>query len=359
MEVIIGTYEQYLLGYKIVQDADSKKWKLVPSFTNHAHAGSIRAVTASAQWIASGGSDEVVRIFSMKKRADVGSLMQQEGTISCLEFYQETHVFSGSDDGTVCIFDTRNWDCLKTLRGHKSAVNSISVHPSGKMLLSVSKDKTLRTWNLIKGRCAYITNLKTVADLVLWVPSGQQFLVVVGSQIDVYNIAVGGVISSMDFGSRISSITFINETVIAVAGDSESIHFYQVLDGKQIMRFKSHENRVKGLFCNFSPKKSLSNVWLFSVSSDSHINVWDVTNLQPPSNPALVASVDTTCRPTCMTVVIPNQEPSEASSSLSRTSIPEQKENRVSSQKRKSRSSVVEAPASGVGKKIKKGNVTT
>jgi protein MAK11 len=40
-----------------------------------------------------------------------------------------------------------------------SAVTSLSVHPSGKLALSVGTDATLRTWNLVKGRQAYATNL--------------------------------------------------------------------------------------------------------------------------------------------------------------------------------------------------------
>ena len=79
-----------------------------------------------------------------------------------MEFHGNSHLFSSSDNGTICVWDTRNWECEKTLKGHKDAVHCISVHPLGKMLLSVSKDKTLRTWNLIKGRCAYVTNLKSV-----------------------------------------------------------------------------------------------------------------------------------------------------------------------------------------------------
>jgi len=40
-----------------------------------------------------------------------------------------------------------------------SAVTSLSVHPSGKLALSVGYDAALRTWNLVKGRQAYTTNL--------------------------------------------------------------------------------------------------------------------------------------------------------------------------------------------------------
>lgn len=50
--------------------------------------------------------------------------------------------------------------CEKTLRGHRGGVVGLAVHPSGKLALSVGRDGTLRTWNLIKGRKAYITKLK-------------------------------------------------------------------------------------------------------------------------------------------------------------------------------------------------------
>ena len=42
----------------------------------------------------------------------------------------------------------------------RSAINSVSVHPSGKLALTVGADKSLHTWNLITGRSAFITNIK-------------------------------------------------------------------------------------------------------------------------------------------------------------------------------------------------------
>ena len=40
-----------------------------------------------------------------------------------------------------------------------SAVTLMSIHPNGKLALTVGTDATLRTWNLVKGRQAYATNL--------------------------------------------------------------------------------------------------------------------------------------------------------------------------------------------------------
>lgn len=48
----------------------------------------------------------------------------------------------------------------------RNTVNSIAMHPSGKLALSVSKDKTMRMWNLMKGRSAYIRKLEHEASVV-------------------------------------------------------------------------------------------------------------------------------------------------------------------------------------------------
>ena len=61
----------------------------------------------------------------------------------------------------------------KTLVKHSAGVTDVSVHPSGKLALSVAKDRKLITWNLIKGRTAYVTNLGQIADVVRWSPDGQ------------------------------------------------------------------------------------------------------------------------------------------------------------------------------------------
>jgi WD40 repeat protein len=37
------------------------------------------------------------------------------------------------------------------LGGHKGAVIDVTVHPSGKLALSISKDNTLKLWNLVQG----------------------------------------------------------------------------------------------------------------------------------------------------------------------------------------------------------------
>ena len=45
------------------------------------------------------------------------------------------------------------------LKGHKGRINSIGIHPSGKVALSVGVDKTLRMWDLMRGKGSASTKL--------------------------------------------------------------------------------------------------------------------------------------------------------------------------------------------------------
>ena len=50
---------------------------------------------------------------------------------------------------------------------------ALSIHPSGRVALSVGKDSTLRVWNLISGKLAVTTKLKTRALAVEWLACAQ------------------------------------------------------------------------------------------------------------------------------------------------------------------------------------------
>ena len=38
------------------------------------------------------------------------------------------------------------------MKGHHGRVNHLSVHPQGRVVLSVGKDRTMRMWNLFEGK---------------------------------------------------------------------------------------------------------------------------------------------------------------------------------------------------------------
>ncbi len=88
------------------------------------------------------------------------------GSITYLEFPSRSHLLSASEDGTLCLFHARDWNVLRILKGHKGRVNCVAVHPSGKLALSVGQDRTLRMWDLMRGKGSASTKLGKGSELL-------------------------------------------------------------------------------------------------------------------------------------------------------------------------------------------------
>ncbi|UXI16695.1 serine/threonine-protein kinase [Sarcoptes scabiei] len=334
MEIIIGTYEEFLVGYRLVSKSEDspgfdsedvskrKKLFLKQSFSNHAHSGSIRTIASSNKFIASGASDEIINLINIKHRVEKGTLSAHNGTITDLKFFRSSYLFSASDDGKICVWDTHKWQCQKILHGHKGSIKSIDLHSSGKILLSLSSDKTLRAWNLIKGRCAYIINIKDVANQVLWSPTNHYFAIVFNDHIDVYDIGNGSIVHSivknqLNYSKRLGKLLFIDDNHLIISGDEQELIIYRIDISEVINRFNAHENRVKDIELIdletikddslYLEQFSKSTKFLVTISSDKLIKIWsiDCDNLKTP--PILIAEIDVDCRPTCMTVWTNNQ----------------------------------------------------
>lgn len=66
--------------------------------------------------------------------------------ITCLQILQEgKYLLGGSSDGSIKIWDIEAGKCIKTLKEHTSAINSIIVL-SDEKFISTSEDKTMKVW---------------------------------------------------------------------------------------------------------------------------------------------------------------------------------------------------------------------
>ncbi|XP_042570852.1 p21-activated protein kinase-interacting protein 1-like [Cyprinus carpio] len=128
----------------------NREWAIEFKLTHHAHTASLASVSSSDQFIATGSKDETIQLYDMNKKTEHGALLHHNGTrVSCLEFYGMSHLLSGGQDGLICVWSTKKWECLKSFKAHKGHVTSLSVHPSGKLVLSVGTDKTLQQNTLL------------------------------------------------------------------------------------------------------------------------------------------------------------------------------------------------------------------
>lgn len=295
-EILLGTYEAFVLGYKPTKDHE-----LLASFANHAHASSVRSLAAGDKFLISSGSDENVKVFNLRNRTEHGDLTHADCAINTMVFYDNRHVITGSEDGKICVLKTKTWEVEKTLLKHSAGVVDIAIHPSGKMALSVGKDRKLVTWNLVKGRSAFVTNIKEIASLVRWSPDGQYYAVGFYKRIDVYSVASGDVEFTIKINGRSNDVVFLDDATLVVAGEMPQIHVYSLVTKQIVHKFDAHETRVRCMAVLRS--SSTDRCCLVTSSSDGKVKVWKVgKESESDFQIQEEACADTKCRITCMVV---------------------------------------------------------
>ena len=110
-----------------------------------------------------------------------GTLQRHTDSVTALAFAGDTHLLSGGKDGQLLVWRVKDWECVHTLLGHKPGpVTSVAVHPSGKVALSTSRDRSLRLWDLVNGSAATRLAVESCRELgqACWSPGGGLFAVV-------------------------------------------------------------------------------------------------------------------------------------------------------------------------------------
>ena len=88
-KVIVGSYEKLLYGlegtlsYEGEGSSQELKSTLKPIFIFPAHVACVKAVAASpmgGKWLATGSADEIIKVWDLRRKKEVGGLIQHEGT---------------------------------------------------------------------------------------------------------------------------------------------------------------------------------------------------------------------------------------------------------------------------------------
>ncbi|RPB24890.1 WD40 repeat-like protein [Terfezia boudieri ATCC MYA-4762] len=216
LQIITGSYEKVLHGFIASIPVTSlsslpRNVALTTTFSDSflftAHTAPLRCVAlsppstsksnskSSKRILATGSPDERVNLYTLSssisallpsasleakakstaRNKHLGTLHEHTNTPCALLFTPNRNkLITAGEDSQILIFRTRDWSLLSTLKAPKpkssasasgigllgngerpGGVNDIALHPSQKLLLSVSKgERALRMWNLMTGRKA-------------------------------------------------------------------------------------------------------------------------------------------------------------------------------------------------------------
>lgn len=172
-------------------------------------------------------------------------------------------------------------------------VTNIAIHPSDKLVLSIGGDKTLRTWNLIKGRPAFTINLTSkgvnLPSEIRFSPGGDRFSLISQQNVDVWTISQAGLEKRLTCNSKPTTVQWVNDDKIFVGLENGNVVTFKVTE-TEAKTFSVHKQRVKCLY--------YENDRLYTASSTGELKVWSSTD----NGIHEMCSVNASCRITCVTL---------------------------------------------------------
>jgi WD40 repeat protein len=261
--IVFGTYEGGVVGFEVSIDGDDSV-DFLQILSTPCHMGCVRSVASMGRYAVTAGTDELINVFDVSKRLQLGNMggSVHTSTITALALNDNPGILvSGCEDGQIAITRVKDFQTLKSFKGHKSAVLDLSVHPTGKIALSISSDNTLRMWDLTRGTCAAVRTVcplkrpntgrgivSTAHMIVKYTPLGSRYVLLLpGGKVEICSS------SSMDVAEYIGSITSIvplTEEVYLAGDNSGSLQVLRIEGGKITLiseLSKVHNSRMRGM----------------------------------------------------------------------------------------------------------------
>lgn len=113
--------------------------------------------------IATAGRDSVIKLWDMRTRIPVITLVGHKGPINQVQCTPvDPQVVSSSTDATVRLWDVVAGKTMKVLTHHKRSVRATALHPKEFSVASACTDD-IRSWGLAEGLYSPILSLKRQA----------------------------------------------------------------------------------------------------------------------------------------------------------------------------------------------------
>ena len=192
-------------------------------------------------------------------------------------------VASGSEDDDIRLWAVATGRRLRTLRGHRTGVESIAFSSDGKTLASGSRDSTVRLWDVETGESLHVLeghryNVLTVAfnhDDTILASGGWD------SVVRLWDVATGEEVGAVDRGSwGVESVDFSPDGKILAAGAwNDNVELWDVATGELLKILVGHATGVESVVFNSDGTMLASGSW------DGTVFLWETPLPPPPEEP--------------------------------------------------------------------------
>lgn len=278
----IGSGDRILAGFRggklnLLQPSDGK---IIARFKGHTGAIRAIAVDQNTQIAASGADDHFVMLWNLKTGKKIGTLNGHSKKVLSLSFTRDGRfLLSGSADKTVRVWNVSQKAPTMVYKAHKGEVGAIATLPGKPIAFSASasaKDgSVIRVWNYqnnvpvgtLSGHRGPVYALAVSRDGKTLVSGSKD------KTLKIWNIKLRKPIKTLGVldghRSAVRSIVIADEgRLIASGSDDKTIIVWNSKSGEIINQIKKHKGKILGMTLSSDTKS------LVSSAADKSVRVW-------------------------------------------------------------------------------------
>ncbi|ETO14106.1 WD-40 repeat-containing protein [Reticulomyxa filosa] len=187
-------------------------------------------------------------------------------------------IVSCSKDKTIRVWDVASGQQLQLLEGHSDSVSTVQYSRDGTKFVSCSADKTIRIWDILSGQqLQLLTGHSDIVNEAQFSPDGAKIVSCSEDRtIRLWEVSSGKQIQSIEgHTDGVTAVQFSPDSTKIVSSSSDTtIRIWDLSSGRQIQVLRGHSQRVNG--ARFSPDGTK----IVSCSWEKIIIIWDVASGQ-------------------------------------------------------------------------------
>ncbi|WZF20529.1 DUF4082 domain-containing protein [Nostoc sp. UHCC 0302] len=241
------------------------------------------AVSPDGKFIASAGEDPNVAVWDSTTNKLIRFFEGHKRFVNSVAFNSDSTLLASADEqGRIYVWNLKESKLLRTLLGHADGITAIAFNPNRKnadQLASVSKDATVRLWDVREGTELKVFNQATKALRTVAFNRGGTILIAGGDDKNIYkwNVKSGVLLSTLPSAG--------NAPIKAIAVSPDGVNFASTSENGDLSLRDSESNLLKQTI-QLTPSLLDSTTDVLPVNSTSSVQKTTVS----PSRETLIAA---------------------------------------------------------------------